>query len=201
MEQVSESRLLDEALSRWAGSLCPDCGANLCDHGVLCAVALGLRDRPRCLPCAAKGLNRDPLAMRQHLGRWLAGKDCYKKAWLGADPGRCGSPCGISGLLAINPDNDADESAEKGGFADSGGRNTASDETPAIVHDFGDLGCGDLVLQLRRILREAPAGTLIRVVATDPGAPEDIPAWIRMTGHGLVGASHPVYDLRKRADS
>jgi tRNA 2-thiouridine synthesizing protein A len=49
----------------------------------------------------------------------------------------------------------------------------------------GDLGCGDLVLELRIKLRESP-GSLLKVVALDPGAPADIPAWCRMTGNELV---------------
>lgn len=49
----------------------------------------------------------------------------------------------------------------------------------------GDLGCGDLVLELRLRCRAAP-GKVIKVVALDPGAPADIPAWCGMTGHELV---------------
>ena len=49
----------------------------------------------------------------------------------------------------------------------------------------GELGCGDLVLELRRRLREAP-GQVFKVIALDLGAPEDIPAWCGMTGHQLL---------------
>ncbi|HEX7126085.1 MAG TPA: sulfurtransferase TusA family protein [Thermodesulfobacteriota bacterium] len=51
--------------------------------------------------------------------------------------------------------------------------------------DAGDLGCGELVLELRRRLRAMP-GRVLAVVARDPGAPADLPAWCRMTGHELV---------------
>jgi tRNA 2-thiouridine synthesizing protein A len=51
--------------------------------------------------------------------------------------------------------------------------------------DAGDLGCGDLVLQLRQRLRAMP-GRVLKVIALDPGAPEDLPAWCRMTGNELV---------------
>jgi tRNA 2-thiouridine synthesizing protein A len=51
--------------------------------------------------------------------------------------------------------------------------------------DAGDMGCGDLVLALRGRLRAMPTRVL-KVVATDPGAPEDIPAFCRMTGDLLV---------------
>ena len=66
-----------------------------------------------------------------------------------------------------------------------------SDTAPPPHHDdewdAGDLGCGDLVLHLRFRLRAMP-GRVLRLVARDPGAIEDIPAYCRMTGHELVHA-------------
>ena len=62
----------------------------------------------------------------------------------------------------------------------------------------GDLGCGELVLELRRRLQAMPAGHVLRLEAHDPGAPADIPAWCRMTGHTLVLAQHPVYLIRRK---
>jgi tRNA 2-thiouridine synthesizing protein A len=54
-----------------------------------------------------------------------------------------------------------------------------------IAWNAGDLACGDLVLELRRRVRAAP-GKVFRIVALDPGAPADIPAWCAMTGHALI---------------
>lgn len=51
--------------------------------------------------------------------------------------------------------------------------------------DAGDMGCGELVLHLRLKLRAMPGKTL-RVIARDPGAPSDLPAFCRMTGNTLV---------------
>ena len=62
----------------------------------------------------------------------------------------------------------------------------------------GDLGCGDLVLELRRRLHDMRPGQVLAVVARDPGAPEDIPSWCRMTGHVLVFARHPEYAIQRR---
>jgi tRNA 2-thiouridine synthesizing protein A len=60
---------------------------------------------------------------------------------------------------------------------------------PGIAHDdlwdAGDLGCGELVMHLRNRLRAIP-GKVLKLVARDPGAPADIPAYCRMTGHELV---------------
>src|SRR6516165_1357518 len=58
-------------------------------------------------------------------------------------------------------------------------------ERVADIWDAGDLGCGDLVLELRGRLGAIP-GQVLRVIALDPGAPEDIPAWCRLTGHALL---------------
>jgi tRNA 2-thiouridine synthesizing protein A len=52
--------------------------------------------------------------------------------------------------------------------------------------DAGDLGCGPLVLELRKRLRKMP-GRVLKVRALDPAAPIDLPAWCRLTGNELVG--------------
>ncbi len=52
--------------------------------------------------------------------------------------------------------------------------------------DAGDLGCGELVIRLRFLLKAMQPGQVIRVHATDSGAPQDLPAWCRMTGEVLL---------------
>jgi tRNA 2-thiouridine synthesizing protein A len=51
--------------------------------------------------------------------------------------------------------------------------------------DAGDLGCGPLVLALRNRLRAMP-GRVLKLRALDPGAPEDLPAWCRLTNNELI---------------
>jgi len=51
--------------------------------------------------------------------------------------------------------------------------------------DAGDLGCGELVIDLRKRLRAMPGGVL-KIIARDIGAPEDLPAWCRLTGNELL---------------
>ena len=63
--------------------------------------------------------------------------------------------------------------------------------------DAGDLGCGELVLELRERLAVLEPGQRLRLVARDAGAPADIPAWCRMTGHTLLSERHPVYWIRR----
>ena len=64
--------------------------------------------------------------------------------------------------------------------------------------DAGDLACGDLLLQLRFRMETLEPGRVLRLVAHDPGAPADLPAWCRLTGHALVAAEHPEYFIRRK---
>jgi len=64
--------------------------------------------------------------------------------------------------------------------------------------DAGDLGCGELVLELKQRLDRMRPGQVIKVTALDPGAPADMPAWCRLTGHTLVSAERPVYVIRRK---
>lgn len=64
----------------------------------------------------------------------------------------------------------------------------------------GELSCGDLVLELRRRLLEAP-GQVFKVIALDLGAPEDIPAWCGMTGHELLAQDLDLHAYFIRAKS
>lgn len=66
--------------------------------------------------------------------------------------------------------------------------------------DAGHMGCGELVIQLKLRLRELQPGETFRLVARDPGAHEDIPAWCRLTSNELVAADHPSYLIRRQAD-
>lgn len=69
------------------------------------------------------------------------------------------------------------------------------------VWDAGDLGCGELVIHLRTRLRAMP-GKVLKLIARDPGAPADIPAYCRMTGHQLLGdeLSDCTYWIRARIE-
>lgn len=66
--------------------------------------------------------------------------------------------------------------------------------------DAGAIGCGELVVALRERMRALAPGRVLHLTATDPGAPEDLPAWCRMTGHVLARAEHPDYWIRRKED-
>ncbi|WP_445529426.1 sulfurtransferase TusA family protein [Streptomyces cyslabdanicus] len=79
---------------------------------------------------------------------------------------------------------------------------TAGDAGAAdITVDGTGLLCVTLLLRLRAAIDGAAPGTRVHVIATDPAAPLDLPAWCHMTGHRYLGsvpsaAEHPVYALR-----
>jgi len=53
------------------------------------------------------------------------------------------------------------------------------------IWDAGDMSCGELVVTLRRRLKEMP-GRVLKLVATDLGAPEDLAAFCGMTRNPLL---------------
>jgi len=80
---------------------------------------------------------------------------------------------------------------------------SAPDELPVVI-DGGDRTCVALLIELRgQIIGLAP-GTVIHVIANDPGAPLDLAAWCHLTGHASLGPVHeppgaPAYVLRTSA--
>jgi len=75
-------------------------------------------------------------------------------------------------------------------------------EMPAhdAVLDVGDTLCGELALMLKIELNKLDAGQVIKVIARDPAAPQDIPAWCTLTGHPLLRVDHTDYWIRRRTD-
>jgi len=171
-------------LARRRDARCAGCGAPVCGHELLFGVVLGFRDAPRCTVCLARALGREAGALRGQLVAHIRRRDCYEAAWAwtSAREGAC-------------------QAARADGEAGAAPENPAGDEiTPDAEWDAGDMGCGDLVLELRTRLRAMRPGEVLTVTAHDPGAPEDLPAWCRMTGHRLVYARHPVYCIRRKED-
>ena len=64
--------------------------------------------------------------------------------------------------------------------------------------DAGMAGCGDLLVQLHLRMRTLQPSQLFRLIAMDPAAPEEIPAWCRLTRHVLIEANHPEYLIQRR---
>lgn len=69
------------------------------------------------------------------------------------------------------------------------------------VYDSVDRGCGDFIIDLRGVMRELDPGAVLMIASRDAGAPIEIPAWCRLTGHRLLDAQPPFYLVQKREDS
>ncbi|KQX64455.1 sulfurtransferase TusA family protein [Angustibacter sp. Root456] len=66
----------------------------------------------------------------------------------------------------------------------------------AVVVDARGLRCPLPVIRLARAADGAAPGTLLQVLATDPAAEHDVPAWARMRGHRVVGSERDGDTLR-----
>jgi tRNA 2-thiouridine synthesizing protein A len=66
-----------------------------------------------------------------------------------------------------------------------------------ITLDARGLKCPLPVLRARKSMKEVPPGGLLKVLATDPGAPKDFVHFCETTGHELVESSESdgVYSL------
>ncbi|MEJ3745291.1 sulfurtransferase TusA family protein [Actinomycetes bacterium KLBMP 9797] len=70
-----------------------------------------------------------------------------------------------------------------------------------IVLDCLGQRCPLPVIALARRLPQVPVGTVVRVLADDPAAANDIPAWCRMRAQEYLGATpvdgSPAYEVRR----
>jgi TusA-related sulfurtransferase len=53
------------------------------------------------------------------------------------------------------------------------------------------------VIALARRIGDAGLGEIVRVLADDPAAANDIPAWCRMKGQEYVGFDGTAFDVRR----
>ncbi|MEI5519856.1 sulfurtransferase TusA family protein [Streptomyces brasiliscabiei] len=92
-------------------------------------------------------------------------------------------------------------------------RTTHEIPSPDITVDGTGLFCVALLLRLCKEIAGTEPGTVVQVIATDPAAPLDLPAWCHMTGHhylghvadpalaGPVAGDRQTYALRLTADT
>jgi len=169
---------------------------------------LGFKDSLRCLPCLATGLSRASAELRDHLCEHVSHRECFSRGWQraseiegfadGAAPG-CLFPEGGGGArsAATQVSGSSSSSSSNSARATPAARSNA---VPDGEWDAGDLGCGDLVLELRHRMNALRPGQTFKLTARDPGAPADLPAWCGLTGHVLLSARHPVYHLERRKE-
>ncbi|MFG3437274.1 sulfurtransferase TusA family protein [Nonomuraea sp. NPDC047897] len=66
--------------------------------------------------------------------------------------------------------------------------------------DGGERRCVHLLLELSRLVAGLAPGSVVHLIATDPAAPLDLPAWCHLTGHPYLGPvpgrHQPTYALQ-----
>jgi tRNA 2-thiouridine synthesizing protein A len=171
-----------------AGARCSVTGAPLGPHAILASIALGRAGNPMSLPELARAEGQSLGAFRERMIEYVIARPCHSGAWLWAS---LEAGFGSTMFPALEWDGaPAEESAQA---AIPAGAETAS-------WDAGDMGCGDLVLELRTRLKALEPGQVLRVLATDTGAPEDLPAWCRMTGNTLLKQENKTYWIQRKGD-
>lgn len=164
------------------------------------SLVMGFSDAPRCGPCLAAGAG---LPLARFLLRMLVSvrrKACLAAGWIEADQDESSRSRDCERIArhvsppVVMPEEDADspEPIEA----------SAEPEHPLAdsAYDAGGLACGDLVLLLRKKLMAMSPGEVLELRATDPSAPQDLPAWCRLTRHQLAAMRHPMYWIRRRPD-
>ena len=68
----------------------------------------------------------------------------------------------------------------------------------AAEWDAGEMGCGEILIQLRLRFRPLQTGDIFRLITRDIAAPLEIPAWCRVTKRQLLHAEHPEYWIEQK---
>jgi tRNA 2-thiouridine synthesizing protein A len=58
---------------------------------------------------------------------------------------------------------------------------------PDVRVDASGTYCPVPILEIAKAVRRLAPGTLVELIATDPGVRQDLPAWCEATGHALLG--------------
>jgi tRNA 2-thiouridine synthesizing protein A len=178
---------------------CTDCGDTICGHEALMSLVMGFKDAPRCWPCLASILEQNVEQLRDHLYTVIGRRSCYLEGWLWANHEEGFGPEMLPECLWPTRFRDGgDQQPFLCATFENGTSMSNADETWDEVWDAGDMGCGDLVLELRTRLQSLQPGQILKIVAANPGAEKDLPAWCRMTGNDLVASHHPVYLIRRK---
>jgi tRNA 2-thiouridine synthesizing protein A len=191
-----ESRQIQDLLLRvdqMRGRRCGVCGAELCGHALLFDVVAGFRDAPTCPGCIARAFGQPEQFVTGRVRDYISHRDCTRAAWDEITRGEKSCELARGAGAAVEPALPLPHASERSGSSGSPPLVTAT-------WDAGDLGCGDLVLELRYRMKALPPRGVLHLVARDPGARADIPAWCSLTGHHLIESRHPDYHLRRKDD-
>jgi hypothetical protein len=159
-------------LERLRDVLCAGCGQPVGLHQVLMAVAIGFKDSPRCLSCLGAAWERPPVQLRDWLFDYIRQRQCYLDAWNwlnraaglgeGVMPPSLQSLDSSAGSQITNGarlcPKDQPQHSRASEPAAAGSATTAALRTlhAHAEWDAGEMGCGDLVLELRLRLQSMP---------------------------------------------
>jgi tRNA 2-thiouridine synthesizing protein A len=178
---------------------CGTCGTAVCGHEALMSLTMGFKDQPKCWTCLAHALEHEKETLRDHVFSYIKHRPCHYEGWLWADREEGFQPGALPGCLW--PAHSTDSGGQEWVLNQSGlnGR-LISDVDYDSEWDAGGMGCGDLVLELRIRIQSLKSGHVLKLTATDSGAPIDLPAWCRMTGNALMAFHHPVYLIQRKKE-
>jgi tRNA 2-thiouridine synthesizing protein A len=196
-EQTAEMLIQDMEALR--GSLCRSCGEPFCHHEALMSIAMGFKSAPYCLRCLAQSLEREPRSLTDSLLGYIQQRECHRTAWKWAGTTEGTESSDLPACVARRLESAGQSNSPRSELPLAAAAHAEESALqPDLEWDAGDMGCGDLVLELRLRLQSMAPGTLIQLHARDPGAPEDLPAWCRLTGHRLLRAQHPNYWIQRK---
>ncbi|MHB8523121.1 MAG: sulfurtransferase TusA family protein [Limisphaerales bacterium] len=200
-DEARTAESLIAALKSMTAARCSGCGAALCGHQLLLNIALGFKTQPQCLTCLSIAFTDQSAGLRDRLMDYVRQRECYRAAWEWTSRSEGTAMEGVPACLLAFGSPVRSRSAGMPADAEAAVTNVAAAESPTTVDgewDAGDMGCGDLVLELRLRLQAMASGQVLKLSARDPGAREDLPAWCRMTGHALVRAVPPNYWIKRK---
>src|SRR5436190_3727741 len=140
--QPERNRALLASVQELHGRSCAGCGRSLCGHDAVMSIVLGYRNAARCASCLGSELGEDAAVLAERCLQWVQRRECFLRGWqwASAQEGHDGAlrpPC----LWPVPAQSVAAAAAP------------AAATTDAPPHqaewNAGDLGCGDLVLELR----------------------------------------------------
>ena len=175
------------------GRSCKRCESALCHHETLFRYPAWASKIPLDVaPASPLSLCGSLCRCAISYGLSLVHRPCHRAGWAWANREEGYEPGALPGCLWPSPRNTGERYRE------------AAVEKP---NEPNEAKPGMLVIwaarsrvELRMRLRAMKPRQVLRITATDLGAPEDIPAMVRLTGHTLLNAEHPQYWIERKED-
>jgi tRNA 2-thiouridine synthesizing protein A len=185
-------------LQRLKENQCVRCGAAICGHEALMSLAMGFKDEPKCWSCLAGAMEYEREALRDQVFAYIKHRSCHYEGWRWASREEGFESDALPDCLWPKSAPNAEENEFESSLLLQ--NEIAIPETYDSEWDAGNMGCGDLVLDLRIRINVLKPGQVLKLRATNSGAPVDLPAWCRMTGNTLIGFRHPMYFIQRKAN-